>query len=580
MPHRVSIEQGRACPSDLHHLAPRSQRSTLVRVTKTTPLHDVRRTRRSTAVMSKLQNFVKGSRTERPESPRNGQSQVNQQRAIYAESLKVQMRPEVARPPPEQALHGRGESDIQHQSASLQQQRLQRGPSGEGQNHDQYDTDAESLDTTINHSVAQVEDTQQYDQQQFQPDDEELDSDGEDEAFDGDLKTDDVEISDDIQGYLAQHGQANVSHSEQIQFLRTTQPQLFETHVDGDSYPSTTDGIPTELEGQREQIIEDLGSPTPSPQRSPRQGSGASAFNQQPPQRNQMADLPHTNHSVQQNSKIFRQGAQIRGQQRFDSSLPAHTQSGQPQATFELPTNQPPTYSLTTREQIPLVPQVDHSRLDVVARGAPSGFPQPNTRMPSIPRYRQNSVPKIVEPVTTFNRGSATHTKIVPVIQQSIEPTVEENSEHLRDYGSAALSKMTYEQLRDESFDYNPREQGETLPEHMRDNPLTERLEFAHHNLDPHNQAKFFSALSTTEWECAGDWFLGQFSAVMTKTREARQKKRQRAQKFEEEIEARHNHVAKKQRLVERAMEKMQAQGEGLVPKSPRASKTPRPRRG
>ena len=139
---------------------------------------------------------------------------------------------------------------------------------------------------------------------------------------------------------------------------------------------------------------------------------------------------------------------------------------------------------------------------------------------------------------------------------------------------------MTYDQLRDESFDKSPREREHILPEDMREKSLPERLQFAQQKLDPAAQSEFFSSLPTNEWEDAGDWFLYQFSAIIKRTKEARQKKRKTAEGVEQKIEARHEHVAKKQRLVEGAMAKMKAQGEGLVPKSPRASKSPRPRRG
>jgi flagellar hook-basal body complex protein FliE len=85
--------------------------------------------------------------------------------------------------------------------------------------------------------------------------------------------------------------------------------------------------------------------------------------------------------------------------------------------------------------------------------------------------------------------------------------------------------------------------------------------------------------LPTTEWEDAGDWFLDQFSSIIKRTKEARQKKRKLAQEFEKEVEKRHKHVSKKQHQVESAMSKMQTQGQGLVPRSPKPSVSPRPKK-
>ena len=56
----------------------------------------------------------------------------------------------------------------------------------------------------------------------------------------------------------------------------------------------------------------------------------------------------------------------------------------------------------------------------------------------------------------------------------------------------------------------------------------------------------------------------------------ARQQKRKLATEFEDEIEKRYRYVAKRQHHVEGALDKMKTQGEGLVPKSPRASKSPK----
>lgn len=524
--------------------------------------------------MSGMQNFVKGNRNGRPESPQNGQPQVNQQRAAHAANLKVSMRPEVARPTTGHGLRGRGEGVASHQPASLQQQHLQQRPSSEGRKRDPYDTDAESLDTTVNHSVVQVENTRQLGQQ-LHPDNEAYETGGDEEESDevsDDGAEDDEQYDFTTQQtqYLEQNNMLGHSYEEQLRFLSEGPPHLFPT-VDGDSYPTTTDGNPTEWDAQQEQLFEDRVLPSPSAQRLPGQGQNASMFNQQPLQRHQVAGMPHANPVMQQNSKMFLQGAQIRGQQRLEGAAHARGQSGQHHATFELPTSQPPTYSQANREQGSVPPPTTHARSDFIAQDAQSGFPQRSTRLSPVPGHTQNPTPRITEPATTSKRASATRATVVPIIQQPVEPApIDEHLEHQGDYDPEVLAEMRYDQLRDESFDEDPREQKPTLPEDMREKSLPERLQFAQQKLDPIDQARFFSSLPTTEWEDAGDWFLDQFTTIITKTREARQKKRKQAQVFEKEIEDRHKHVAKKQCLVEGAMAKMQAQGEGLVPKSPR----------
>jgi hypothetical protein len=172
--------------------------------------------------------------------------------------------------------------------------------------------------------------------------------------------------------------------------------------------------------------------------------------------------------------------------------------------------------------------------------------------------------------------------QIVPDIQYQNEEPVPLQEAAVRpdcDYDPGALETMDYHQLKNESFDNDPRASDHPLSTDMREKPLKERLIHVQQNLDARKQADFFHALPTAEWEDAGDWFLDQFSEIIQRTKQARQKKRKLAQEFEDEIEKRHKHVSKKYRQVEDAMSRMQAQGEGLVPRSPRPSKSPKPKR-
>lgn len=135
---------------------------------------------------------------------------------------------------------------------------------------------------------------------------------------------------------------------------------------------------------------------------------------------------------------------------------------------------------------------------------------------------------------------------------------------------------MSYDQLKNEDFDTVPRGAPQPLSEDMLHKSLAERLEHVWKSLDAGDQGKFFRALPTHEWEESGDWFLGRFTDIIQRTKDARQKKRKLAKEFEDQVETRYHHVAKKQQQVQNAMGKMKTQGQGLVPRSPRASKTPR----
>jgi hypothetical protein len=530
--------------------------------------------------MPGLESFVKGNRNGRPGSPQNEQPPVNPQRQAFAANLKVPMRPGLSRPPTAQESSARSEAVAQHQSATLQQH-LQRRPSGEGRKHDPYDTDAdESLDTTTNQSVIQVENTPPVDQQQLQPDHVHTENGDEEEASeeDDDDGESEFEFDENISKLLSQNHMADASYEDQMQFLQQTQPHLFRT-IDGDSYPTTTDGNPTEWDEQQEPPFDDLGSPSPSHQR-PQQGPNAPVFNQQSLRQMHAINAQQPNPTVPPNSRIWQQGAHIRGQQRTDGAAHARGHSGQ-HNTAHLPSSQLPTYSQANREQDFVAPSAPPARPEATTQSSHGGPSQRSSRLPPGPGRTENPVPRIAAPAAPVKHASTTHAKVAPIVQQHVELAPIEEPPALLDgdYDTDVLFKMDFNQLRDESFDQSPRDNEPVVPEEMREKPLEERLQFAQRNLDSAAQSQFFSALSTNEWEDAGDWFLDQFSKIIKKTREARQKKRKEAQGYEQEIEERHKHVAKKQRLVEGAMAKMKTQGEGLVPKSPRASKSPRPRR-
>lgn len=534
-----------------------------------------------------MQKFVQSKSNGRPGSPHNGQQPVNAQRQAQAANLKVSMKAGIARPPTAQGILARGEGGAQHQSATLQQH-PQRRLSDEGRKGDLYDTDhGSSLDTTNDRSVFQVENTQQIDQQQVQPVHAHAEDGDEEEASqeDGDDEESQFEFDENIINLLAENDLADASYEQRMQFVHG-HPHLFR-QIDGDSYPPTTDGNPTEWGEQQEQHVEDLGSPSPSPQRLHQQNPRVSTHYTQPLRQMHASNVQQANSAMRQNPTLWQQSAQLRGQQRADGTVHTRGQLGQQHNAGQLPSSQPPTYSQANGQQQGLVaPPAPQARSVPVSQGGHGRMPQQAPRLPAEQRRTQNPALRVTEPAVPANHASATRAKIVPIVKQHLEPALAEESPVEEppvppegDYDAEVLFDMDYNELRDESFDKSPRGNEPLLPEDVREKSLEDRLKYSREHLDPTAQSQFFSALPTNEWEDAGDWFLDQFSAIIKHTREARQKKRKKAQGFEKEIEERHTHVAKKQRLVEGAMAKMKTQGEGLVPKSPRASKSPRPKR-
>ncbi|KAJ4989929.1 hypothetical protein SVAN01_04576 [Stagonosporopsis vannaccii] len=523
--------------------------------------------------MSGLQNYVRGNRNGQAGSPQDGQP-VNRNRQAFAANLRVQMKPHIARPPTTKELDARGESIAQQQSVPAPQQHSLRRLSGESRRHSPWDTDAESIDTTIDQSAAQTENSQQHEHHLLQSNTEESEVGG-DEASDPDELEDEVaEYGEDVTKYLAAHNLADAPQEEQLNFLQETQPHLFPT-VDGDSYPTTTDGHPTEWDEQQELRYEDLGSPSLSPEHVP-QHLNATRSNQQPLQ-NPASNLPHSNSPVPHSSKFWQQGAQIREQIRNDNAVQAHANSGRKHDTARPPASQSLSHNQNTDERQLLASSATHSDVEGTVQDGQRAFTgRPNR---AEPRHVHNPILQTKEPIARHIPTSRGH--IVPVVQQLVEhaPVREAQVFLGGDYDPEVLDGIAYDSLRDESFDKNPRQRDPVLPKDMRERPLPERLRFAQHEFDPLKQSEFFSALPTSEWEEAGDWFLDQFSAIIKKTRETRQKKRKAAQELEREIDGRHLHITKKQRSIKDAMAKMQAQGEGLMPKSPRVSKSPGPTR-
>ncbi|KAF1361160.1 hypothetical protein EJ07DRAFT_164734 [Lizonia empirigonia] len=535
--------------------------------------------------MPSLQAFI--SRNERAGSPQNGQPSINPQRQAAAANARVPMKPSIARPSTAQGLSVRDENVAQRQPAPLQQQHLERRPSGEGLKRDPYDTDASSLDSTTNHSVVQVENSPQVQQQQLDEQDVKLDGDGEVSGEDEYDDEGEFELDETWNEYFIQHNMADATYEERLLFLQANEPHVFESHcqplptIDGDSYPTTTDGHLTEGGERHEAPFEELGSPSPSPQRLPPQGHHLPHFSQQPLQQRPAFHPLHPTPGMPQNSKLFKKGEQIRGQQRVDVAMHDRGQSGQKHDAAYPPMSQLPTYRTANTEQNYAFPLLTQARQEIASEGGQVGLPQRTSRLPMGPGRILNPTSRITEPTAHPEHTSTTGTKTVLITQQKVDhsPTEVHPVVPVGDYDSDVLMQMDYEQLRHEDFDKNPRASKPNLPEDMLEKPLDERLQFVHKKFDSAAQSEFFNALPTNEWEDAGDWFLDRFSEIIKNTKAARQEKRKRAQEIEQKIEKRHKHVAKKQRLVEDAMAKMKAQGEELVPKSPRASKSPRPKR-
>lgn len=137
------------------------------------------------------------------------------------------------------------------------------------------------------------------------------------------------------------------------------------------------------------------------------------------------------------------------------------------------------------------------------------------------------------------------------------------------DYDHEHLATMSYRQLKDESFDTNPAANKVQFPAKLADASMPEKLDhiFSWHGegADAKREA-FFSSLGIDQYEECGALLMGKFTAVMSKFKTARQRKRKEALKFEEEIERRQDLIGNKRKRIELDLQAMQQKGRDIIP--------------
>ena len=137
------------------------------------------------------------------------------------------------------------------------------------------------------------------------------------------------------------------------------------------------------------------------------------------------------------------------------------------------------------------------------------------------------------------------------------------------DYSLDDLAQMSYQQLREESFDHNPAKICPQLGTSLTDGPVPERLYHLMSVDKIHEKGQlrmaFFSSLTIKQYEECGDLVIDTLGEIISKFKEARQRRRKVARKFEEEIATREAHVRNKVILVEDCLERMKDNGIDLV---------------
>jgi len=210
-------------------------------------------------------------------------------------------------------------------------------------------------------------------------------------------------------------------------------------------------------------------------------------------------------------------------------------------------------HDLDTPHRTPAPPDDDTS-------SAPSqGDEATNNRTPrQVRQTRQAASAPLLAP----NRGLQESS--LPRTSSQRDKTTSRKRRLSLDYDDAALHSMSYSDLRDQAFDYDPARvaiQAATVPT---GEGLEDKLAYFK-DKDENSQHHFFTQVSVREWDACGDWFLEQFEGVVRKMRARRQAKREMVATFEAEISEREKTVRTKVELIDRTLGDLKKEGDMMM---------------
>lgn len=486
-----------------------------------------------------LGKFVHGR--NRGDSPQPGPQQRPSSRAEKGARAKIQIGGQGLRiQPQKQQNQGQNVPFAKNGAQIDPQPQYPKAGDFHDQRHDgdRYDTDADSLDTSTMHgSVIHDGNNQLYAQQPAQTREPEEESGSEEEEG----------YYDEIEEDATDNGDDHVGKPEHT-------AGLFDG---GNSYPSTTSGLPDDLGHLNPEIKKEVAGDTKPPDPAKMQTQDLWKTKPVQPQPFQRKS-PYFAPEALPKQSFFQQGQVLRNNMNT-----ANAANSSVKEQISIPReNQPTTIPQATREPVPGAGIAPQNALPQ-ARNLPERGSLRTLRRPATPPV-QASAPTLHQAHTS----------------QTIEPASsvgETRQDQIEDYDLATLYKMSYESLKIEEFDKAPRGSPQVLSDDMQKKPLGDRLQHVHEKLGEEDKIKFIHSLSIEEWEDAGQWFVDRFSDIVKQTTQARQAKRKLARDFEAEVEQRYRHVEKRQQTVEDALSSMQRQGETLVlTRSPRASREPR----
>ncbi|KAI5463213.1 extracellular mutant protein 11-domain-containing protein [Mariannaea sp. PMI_226] len=131
------------------------------------------------------------------------------------------------------------------------------------------------------------------------------------------------------------------------------------------------------------------------------------------------------------------------------------------------------------------------------------------------------------------------------------------------EYDDMVLSSMTFKELKEQPFDFDPSKEEEKPLGTNSDNLVTRLNQFRH--LGEREQHALFANMSIQDWESSGEWFVSEFAGFVQALTEARRNKRRVIEEFENEAASREEAVRLKNEAIDRKLNRMRQDGQRVV---------------
>ena len=228
--------------------------------------------------------------------------------------------------------------------------------------------------------------------------------------------------------------------------------------------------------------------------------------------------------------------------------------------------------------------------------GIPIGQPRPlpdspkkQSKSTQVPQLLDslNQTPKISIPQNpnnslnsthaTLDTDSSPHTPTPSNHGQSSSLVDPKDTPLALDYDPSTFPTMPFSTLRSQPFHVDPRAPPSTLPSHLENAPLADKLKElcplptptpggqSSKTVDIARISELFASLPIEQYEECGDYLLEGFGALIERMKEARREKRKVEVEFEKLVEEREALVQKRKEVVEGGLKRLRTAGEGLV---------------